>query len=112
MSKGDHEQQLFNEIGRQLQRAADMANAPPVIDHVCPNGPDCPDPQCIAARAARRWWIVTCAAARQRGAIGIFYVVQAQVLALDTADAERNFRCEYETQGPPIVVVQQEQRPR
>jgi hypothetical protein len=49
-------------------------------------------------------WVVSCYAARTRGALGIFYPVLIDYQA-DTAEAaEAQFREQYETHGPPVVV--------
>jgi hypothetical protein len=52
------------------------------------------------------WYHVRCAAARLRGAIGRFSLEYERLEAVSPADAERQYRDKYETQGPPVVAVQ------
>ena len=48
---------------------------------------------------------ITCALARRRGAIGVFYPVRVYEPANTAEQAERAFRDSYETQGPPVAVA-------
>lgn len=46
---------------------------------------------------------VFCPMARERGAIGIFYVVTTTIEAKDRAEAEKKWRDKYDSLAPPEI---------